>query len=198
MSTGADPLRLARVIDAADAARQQFEAALHDGIQQELVALAVRLQLVGGLVGSDPDAATQALTELRADVNAALGRVRSLADRIYPSLLRARGLADTLRAERDVTVRAANVGRYPSEVEATVYFCCREAIDEADGPVAIELEDDGSALRFELRPASGALERSLDPIRDRVEARGGEVSLEDAGTRVRGRIPLPQDSVSAR
>jgi hypothetical protein len=198
MSAGPEPQRLARVIDAADAARQEFEAALHDGIQQELVAIVVRLQLAGGLIGSDPDAAAEALAELRADVNAALGRVRALSDRIYPSLLRARGLTETLRAERDVAVRAANVGRYPTEIEATVCFCCRDAIDEAGGPVAIELVDDGAALHFELRSTSGVLERSLDRIRDRVEARGGHVSIEEAGARVCGTIPLPQGSVSAR
>jgi hypothetical protein len=178
------------VIDAADAARAGFEAELHDGIQQELVAVAVRLQLAGGLVASDPQGAIELLAELRGDVNASLGRMRELSNRIYPSLLRARGLPDTLRAERSVTVRATDVARYPAEVEAAVYFCCRAAIEEADGRAMIELRDDGSALYFEARLAASPSERVLDLIRDRVEARGGDVTLEEGGARVGGRIPL--------
>ena len=146
-------------------------------------ALAVRLQLARALIGSDPDAASELLAELRADANAAHSRVRALSDRIFPSLLLARGLPDTLRAEgratgRSVTVDVVGVGRYPSEVEAAVYFCCREAVDAvpSDGQLAISVRDDKGALQFEIAGPPVAYE-VLARIRDRVEARGGELTV---------------------
>src|SRR5438105_14795670 len=88
----------ARVVAAGDAERRRIERALHDGVQQHLVALVVNLQLARQLVESDPAAAATLLEELGRDAREALEGVRELACEIYPPLLLDRGLADALHA----------------------------------------------------------------------------------------------------
>src|SRR5713101_462314 len=126
----------ARVVAAADAERRRIERDLHDGVQQHLVALAVNLQLARQLADSDPAAALTLLEEIGQAVREALDGVRALAQSIYPPLLLDRGLAEALRSAASgagihTRVEAAASDRYPSEVEATVYFCCLEALHNA-------------------------------------------------------------------
>ena len=101
--------------------RRTIERALHDGVQQDLIALAVRLQLARQLAGRDLSATLALLEEIGVDVREALGRVQALANQIYPAVRDARGLPDALRSAASAagvaaTVEAAGTGRYPPDV----------------------------------------------------------------------------------
>jgi signal transduction histidine kinase len=197
----------ARIVVAADGERRRFERALHDGVQQDLIAVAVRLQLARQLSGTDLPAAIDVLDEIRRDVREALASVRELANEIYPSLLEARGLPDAIRgaaagARVVATVDAAEVGRYPAEVEAAVYFCCRAVLEAvvahagADSRVAIRIHETGHALRLEVTDETPGLDVAaglLAPAGDRIDALGGALIVEPApggATRVAATVPL--------
>jgi signal transduction histidine kinase len=174
----ADELRASRtrIARAAHDGRRRIEHALHDGVQQDLIATSVRLQLLQQLAESDLPAALELVEELRREVRAALERVRTLASGIYPSVLDARGLPDALREAARVTgveirLDAQGIGRYAREVEAGVYFCCLAVLERADPgeTVAIGLSEHDGVLRLEL-PFAGTA------VRDLVEAAGGALS----------------------
>jgi signal transduction histidine kinase len=172
----ADHIRASRtrIAESAAATRREHERALHDGVQQDLIAMAVRLQLVRDLVAHDAPAALALLEELRDDVHDALDRVRGVADDIYPSVLGVRGLPDALgqavrRAGAQAAVVAEGVGRYPEALEAAVYFCCSALLTE--GATAIALSDDGENLRLELEGLA-----ANDDARDLAEAAGGTLT----------------------
>jgi signal transduction histidine kinase len=171
-----------RLVTEADGERRRIERALHDGVQQDLIAVSVRLQLARQLAGADLPAAVALLDEIGSDVRGALQRVQALANGIYPPLLDARGLPDALRGavaagQVTATVETGGVVRYPAEIEAAVFFCCRAALDAAaaDARVAIVVRDEKHALRLEI---SGVATGQLGPIRDRIEALGGELTVE--------------------
>ena len=104
-----------------DRERRRIEEALHDGVQQDLAATVVALELARELLDSDPAAARGALDELATQVEGALDRVRALAGTVYPSILPARGLTDALRS---LDIETADLERYPLEIEEAVYFSC--------------------------------------------------------------------------
>ena len=121
---------------AADAERRRIERDLHDGAQQHLIGLALQLRLARELAGSEPDKADEILGGLDSEIQETLERLRDLAHGIYPPLLQDRGLTDALaaaalRAPIAARVEAQGLGRYPPDVEATVYFCCLEAVQNA-------------------------------------------------------------------
>lgn len=191
-----------RLVQAADADRRRIERELHDGPQQDLVGLAVNLQLARRLVDVDPAAASTLLDELRRDVQAALDEARELAQRIYPPLLEAGGLGVALRsvaARIGVRTRvqvAAGVA-CPSEVAGTVYFCCAAALERAgDGASAtVTIHEDDGALVFEIVDDGAGSDAGTDlaAILDRVAALGGRlaiVSEPGRGTRISGSLPL--------
>ena len=209
----ADELRLsrARMVAAADDERRRIERDLHDGAQQHLVALEANLGAVSALIESDPERAKAILGELRAAVREAMRDFRDLAHGIYPPLLQDRGLSEALanaarRASIAARLDAATVRRYDPEVEATVYFCCVEALQNAakhagDGARAtIRLWEQEGGLRFEvaddgagLDPARTTFGAGLTNMRDRLEAVGGDLRIDSSlgrGTRVVGTIPL--------
>jgi signal transduction histidine kinase len=133
--------------------RQRFERTLHDGVQQDLVALAVRLQLARDLLASDSEGAATLLEELRQHIHSMIGSLRLVADEIYPAILDARGLGDALR---DVpNVRVHGVGRHPQAVEAAVYFYCLEVEGE------IDIHEDARGLRVDVRGGSPSRFREL-------------------------------------
>jgi signal transduction histidine kinase len=200
-----------RLVTAADAERRRIERELHDGTQQHLVALAVNLQLARQLGDSNPAEAKKLLEEIGGDVRDALESVRALAYGVYPPLLLDRGLADALRAAASgagiaTRVEATALDRHPPEVEATVYFCCLEALQNAaeyagagaratvrvwhdQGALLFEVSDDGTG--FEQR----AKRRSVDLVNtsDRLRALGGRLTISSdpgGGTRVSGAIPF--------
>ena len=198
----------ARLVTAADAERRALERQLHDGVQQQLVALVVNLQLARGLCLTDPAAGAR-LDDVLEDARAALEQLRRLAVEIYPPLLEA-GLVALLRsaaADAGIVTRveAEALPRCRPEVATTVYLCCVEALRNialhagagAEATVSVRVEE--AALVFEIaddgcgfahvRQPEGGLRR----ISDRVDALGGRLSVESKsghGTRVSGRLPL--------
>jgi len=206
-------LRAARVrqLAAADAERRRIERALHDGVQQDLIAVAVRLQLARQLADSDVPGALTLLDEIREDVRAALERVQALADAIYPSLLGAQGLPDALRGAASALgvptrLEAEALGRLPDEIEAAAYFCCRAALENvaahagACARATIRLWVDADALRAEVAddgegfdPLAHPPRSGLTSARDRVEALGGALAITSEpghGTCVAAIVPL--------
>ena len=174
-----DELRASRrrLIEAQDLERRKIERNLHDGAQQQLVALGVQLGLLERLAGRVPDAdrVTAAIPQLQELVGGALEDLRDLARGIYPPLLADRGLAVALDAQArkavvPTTVDADGIGRFDRQVEAAVYFCTLEALQNVakyagatattvrlrgdDGWLSFEVQDDGRG--FELDHASGS------------------------------------------
>jgi signal transduction histidine kinase len=201
----------ARIVAASDQSRRQIERNLHDGAQQHLVALAVKLGLARQLLDGDPTTLGAMLEELRGDAQETLTQLRELAHGIYPPLLMDRGLGEALRAAANravlVTDVVADVGRYPPEAEAAVYFCCLEALQNAGkhagagARVAITVEECDQELCFAVVDNGAGFDASGDAIRghgfvnmaDRVGAIGGSLTIDSAagaGTQVRGRLPL--------
>ncbi|HVE45927.1 MAG TPA: histidine kinase [Acidimicrobiales bacterium] len=202
----------ARIVAAGDAERRKLERNLHDGAQQHLVALAVKIRLARDAVEDDPAEAVAMLDVLKGDVQEAVAELRALAHGIFPPLLMAGGLPEALpaaagRASLPTTVVADGVGRYAPEVETAVYFCCLEALQNAgkhagDGATAqvrvweeagalhFEVADDGAGFELDGRPATGS---GFVNMADRVGAIDGTVTVVSspgAGTRVGGSIPL--------
>jgi signal transduction histidine kinase len=200
-----------RVVAAGDADRRRIERDLHDGAQQHLVALAVKLQLARQIIESDPRAAHALLEEMGHDVREALEAVREVAFGIYPALLIARGLTDALTAAASAAgiptrVETVPPERYPPDVEATVYFCCLEALHNAtkyagsgaratlrawqeQGTLLFEVVDDGVGFAEPAEPRGAGLAN----MGDRLGALGGRLTISSApgrGTRVLGAIPL--------
>lgn len=182
LDSGASLRRNLLVFAELDRERRRIEAALHDGIQQDLAATAVGLQLaVQALDADDPAAARKLLDELEAEVEATLERLRALAQTIYPSSLAARGLAGALAGRAHV----GPVGRYPRHVEEAVYFACHELL--TDATQARVWEDDG-ILRFEVR---GAVDpTAVGRARDRAASVAGQVTVSRAGALVAGAVPV--------
>jgi signal transduction histidine kinase len=205
-----------RIIAVADAERRRIERDLHDGAQQRLVALRIQLELASELSAARrlPDA--EKLHELSQDVSEALDDVRALAAGVYPALLVDGGLGEALRsvARRSATpVRVSTQGlrRYSTEIEAAVYFCCVEALQNAAKhaeaqTVCIALSDTGQ-LRFEVHDDGRGFDmqhheagHGLMNIRDRLVAVGGELLVESEpgkGTRIAGVIAHPCAAAAA-
>ena len=138
LSTRAEELRVSRerLVDAHDAERRRLERDIHDGAQQHLVALAVNLRLAGTLAGRSPDRADALLAEQERAGTEAIATLVRLARGIFPPRLEAAGVAEALRPAVEamgpsVELRATGVGRYPPAIEATAYFCCLEALQNA-------------------------------------------------------------------
>ena len=208
----------ARVVAAADAERRKIERNLHDGAQQHLVALAVTARLAREVAATDPAQASELLEQLGRDLHDAVQELRDLAHGIYPPVLMDRGLVAALesaagRSTLPVTIVAdGEVGRLPQEVEAAVYFCCLEALQNAAKhagggatvTVTIERRRDvagGDGLAFAVRDdgrgfdADGLAGRGHGFVNmsDRLGAIGGTVTVDTApgsGTCVSGVVPL--------
>jgi signal transduction histidine kinase len=181
--------------------RRSLERELHDGPQQQLVALAVNVQLARALVERDPAAAADVLDDMAQDTQLALESTARLAQRIHPPLLDAGGLGAALRAAAVANGTRAKISvgadTLPSQAAGTVYFCWLDVLENAQdaqsATVAVVSED--GALTFDVGgPATAALPREvLTRMRDRVEALGGRLTIESepgSATFVSGRIPL--------
>jgi signal transduction histidine kinase len=188
-----------RLVLAADAERRGFERALHDGLQQQLVGLAADLELVARALGSG--SAVPLLEEMRGEVQRALEQTRRLAHRIAPPLLEAGGLLVALRsaaASADVPSRidVASGAAFPPELASAVYYGFVDVLDRAEAgtSVAITVGEENGALAFELS-ADGDLGTEAFPLRDRIEALGGDLTTRSgpgARTSWTGSLPLPR------
>lgn len=187
----------ARLALAADAERRSIEHALHEGVQQQLVGLAANLELAAGSVDADPAAAKELLAEMRRDTRRAIEETRTLAHRIYPPLLETGGLVTALRsaaASANVPTRidVAEGMADPPEIAGTVYFCCLAVLERAPAgtPVSIAVRNEAGALAFEV-VVDADVDADRPPLRDRVEALGGRVTIRSGSgrTRVAGSLP---------
>jgi signal transduction histidine kinase len=187
--------RLAR---AADAERRDFERTLHDGVQQDLVALAANLEVAAGSVDADPAAAKALLEELQRETRRALTETRELAARIFPPLLGAGGLVAELRAAASRAGVPARIAAdasvaVPAEPAAAVYFCALDAFERAPAgtSITVNIRAEEDAIAFEI-DADGALGSERRAAHDRVEALGGRVTITAGGDRtiVAGSLPL--------
>jgi signal transduction histidine kinase len=202
-----------RIVSAQDIRAKKLERDIHDGAQQQLVALAVKLGLVERFVGTDPDRAAAMLAEAKAETTEALDDLRDLARGIYPPLLADQGLAAALEAQArksslPVVVEPDGIGRYAQPTEAAVYFSCLEALNnvakyadsssveirlrQRDGELRFEVEDDG--VGFE--PGATTRGTGLQGIADRLDALGGRLEIRTApgeGTTLVGLVPSPVD-----
>jgi signal transduction histidine kinase len=198
-----------RLVAAQDEERRRLERNLHDGAQQNLVALKVKLGLAEALAVKDPARAKELVAQLKADANEALETLRDLARGIYPPLLADQGLAAALEAQArkaalPVSVDADGVGRYPQDVEAAVYFCCLEAMQNIQKyahaeSATVRLRED-AGLRFEVEDNGAGFDVASTPhgsgltnMADRLDALGGDFDVNSApgrGTLIRGRVPV--------
>jgi signal transduction histidine kinase len=191
-----------RLAQADDADRRRIERDLHEGVQQQLVALAANLQLAAGLLDADPMAAKTLLEEMGRDVQQALDETGKLAHRIYPPLLEAGGLAAALRsaavsANAPTRIDVEASATYPPDVAGAVYFSCLEMLERAAprAPAAVTVRDEGGALAFEVVADCADSDVEILRLRDRVEALGGRLTIHsesDGRTRVAGSLPLSE------
>ena len=202
-----------RIVSAQDERAKTLERNIHDGAQQQLVALAVKARLAHTLAGRDPAKSAELLGTMQGELEEALENLRDLARGIYPPLLADKGLGEALASQArksalPTDVDANGLGRYPPEVEAAVYFCALEALQNTakysgasrasirlashDGQIVFEVRDDGSG--FDLgRTGRGT---GLQGMADRLEVLGGRLELTSApgrGATVVGRIPVHQE-----
>jgi len=204
-----EPL-LRRLVRARDEERRRIERDLHDGAQQDVLAVMVGLELAAGLAADRPELAER-LLGLRRQLDDALERIRDLARGVFPPLLDQEGLPAALEAmaarmDPAPTVSCRGVGRYPVEVEAAVFFGCVEAAQNAAkhaGPgaaISIDVADHRAGIAFELRddgvgfdPRSAAPGQGLANIAERLAAVGGTLEVASGhgeGTVVAGFVPL--------
>ena len=201
----------ARIVATADESRRAIERDLHDGAQQHLVALAVKAGLIKTFLESDPETAVGMLEDLRGDIQTTLTELRELAHGIYPPLLMERGLPEALqtvanRAVLPTEVQAGDVGRFEPDLEAAVYFCCVEAVQNAgkyageDACVTIRVGADDFSLSFGVEddgvgfdPAVALKGHGFVNMADRLGAFGGSLEVKSepgGGAVVKGTIPL--------
>jgi signal transduction histidine kinase len=206
-----------RLVETATAERQRFERDLHDGVQQDLVALRIKLDLAGEAMLEDPVRGQQMLTALGHHMDDVLETLRSLARGIYPALLDRQGLVPALesaarRSPLAVSV-AAHIDRYPVDTEAAVYFACLEALQNAmkhagEGvSVGIRLWETGERLHFEVRDRGAGFDaeavgdgHGLLNMRDRIDAVGGTATIRSQpgiGTVVAGHVPRELAALAA-
>jgi signal transduction histidine kinase len=199
-----------RLLDAQDVERQKLERELHDGPQQRVVGLKVKLGVAQQLAERKGIGQLAALTgQMATEAQDAIEQIRSLAQGIYPPLLQSDGLKNAIPAMAttssiDVNVDVRLDRRLPMPTEAAVYFCISEALTNAakhgEGPISVSVSDAGGALVFEVADCGpgfdpAAVERGagLNNMSDRLDVLGGSVEIASqpgASTRVTGSVPI--------
>jgi signal transduction histidine kinase len=198
-----------RLVAAQDEERRKLERNLHDGAQQQLVALSVKARLAQQLARRDPAKVAQMLEQIQSDTSDALENLRDLARGIYPPLLADQGLVAALEAQArkaavPTTVDGHGIGRFGQDVEAAVYFSCLEALQNVAkyaeaSRVAISLASGDGSLTFEVTDDGRGFDRSaltygtgLQGIEDRLAALDGTLAVRSApgqGTTITGNLP---------
>jgi signal transduction histidine kinase len=199
-----------RLVAAQDAERRRIERNIHDGVQQQLVALNVQLGLLARAATQDPERAAEMATTLQGRTTSTLEDLRDLARGIYPPLLADKGLGEALTAQArksaiPVEVETDGIGRYPQAVESAVYFCTLEALNNvakyADASrVTITVEEDDEHLTFTVSddghgfdPNEVGYGTGLQGMADRLDAIGGGLRIDSSsgqGTTVEGSVPI--------
>ncbi len=203
----------ARIVASGDAERRRVERNLHDGAQQNLVALAIGLRLARDLLETDGEGAARMLDEMNGEVQNAVAELRELAHGIYPPLLADGGLSPALaaaaaRSPLPVEVEVTAPARFDQDTEAAVYFCCLEALQNSakhapgatvgirvwceSGTLFFQVSDDGPGFD----PAVTAQGHGLVNMTDRLGAIGGRVrwsSQPGQGVEVAGSVPVATD-----
>jgi signal transduction histidine kinase len=198
-----------RIVEATDAARRRIERDLHDGAQQQLVALALEIRLLRARVGDQPEVAPL-VDSLSHRLSSALAELRELARGIHPTILTDQGLAPAVealatRAPLPVEAEVTLEGRLAEPVEAAAYFVVAEALTNVvkyahasyvdvrirreNGEVLVDVADDGVG-GVDLGAGSG-----LRGLQDRLAAVDGELDIDSpagGGTRLRARIPAAE------
>jgi signal transduction histidine kinase len=168
-------------VQAQDEERQRLERNLHDGAQQQLIALAIQLSLLED-AAANPGEVKGITGQLRSGLQAALDDLRALARGIYPPLLADQGLAAALRAQATktpvpVSIEAGGIGRYPR--------------DAAEGHLTFTITDDGAGLDT----ATTTHGTGLQGMADRLAALGGTLQIRSKpglGTTVTGSLPVSE------
>ncbi len=214
----ADALResRARIVATGDAERRKVERNLHDGAQQHLVALAVNLRLTRDIIVDDQEAGLEMLEQLAGEVQETIQELRELAHGIYPPLLVDSGLVEALRAAAHrnplpVDIKTEGIGRYSSETEAAIYFCCLEALQNAakhapDATVEVHLWEESGGLLFTVKDDGPGFDPGLAQrghgyvnMADRLGAIGGTVRWDSeigTGSQIRGSVPLVEGTTA--
>ena len=198
-----------RLVTAQDEERRRLERNLHDGAQQQLVAIGVRLRLADQMIDHDSMKAHELLAVVQAESQEAIDALRDLARGIYPPVLADHGLVAALEAQArkshvPVAINGEGLERYPQEVEAAAYFCVLEGLQnvakyaeasraivtlrQEDGLIRFEVSDDGTGFD----PSTVKKGSGLQNMEDRIAALGGSLTVESSprsGTTVIGRIP---------
>jgi signal transduction histidine kinase len=206
-----------RLVQAQDEERHRIERNLHDGAQQQLVALTIQISLLEDDAG-DPAGVLKMAGELRSGLHAALDDLRALARGIYPPLLADQGLVPALKAQASkaplpVLIEADGIGRYPRDAEAAVYFCILEALQNVakyshasratvavscpDSHLEFSITDDGAGFE----PANVTHGTGLQGMTDRLAAVGGSLrilSQTGHGTTVSGTLPTAPTTEGSR
>lgn len=200
----------ARLVDAQDQERRKLERDLHDGAQQLIVALKVKIGLAKAMAAKqDAEPLVELLGGLSDEAQDALEEVRALAKGIYPPVLESDGLASAVSALAagaavDVVVRCEGLGRFERDIETALYFEISEAVTNAvkhaAGPIQVDLVGTADVVSFSVSDSGPGFDvgeanggSGLQNLRDRIDAVGGVVEIESSpgsGTVVRGEIPL--------
>lgn len=201
----------ARIVQAQEVERRRVERDIHDGVQQQVVALIAKLRLTRNRLARDPANADVMLAELQEDARLALEDLRELAKGIHPAVLSDRGLIDAIEARAarlpiGVTIDTdglARGARYPTDIESAAYFVVSEGLanvlkhasaaratvrlSRTTDALRVEIADEGRGFAPDEVPRSG-----LIGLQDRVEALGGRLevlSAPGAGARLVARLP---------
>lgn len=202
----------ARIVQAEEAGRRRLERDIHDGVQQELVALLAKIRRARNQVGRDPAAVSALLKELQEETKLALNDLRDLAQGIHPTVLSDRGLVEAIedrlsrlpdRVSLEISENARNA-RFPQTVEGAAYFTVCEGLANAmkhasakrlivrvsaeRDELVVEVSDNGAGFDANQVACSG-----LSGLKDRVEALGGRLQVVSApgrGTQLLARLPV--------
>jgi signal transduction histidine kinase len=188
-----------RLVQAADADRRAIERTIHDRLLQNLVALAVDLRRLAGLVEAEPAAAKALADEMAANLREALTETTALAQQIHPPLLDRRGFVTSLRSAAEyagvtILIDVPAGADYAPEISATLYWSCAQALSFAapGSQVTVSVREGEDSLTFDVAVVGHDAAERLDGLRDRLEALDGRLSVDvdDLGTRVQGWLPL--------
>jgi signal transduction histidine kinase len=181
-----------RIVAAQDEERRRLEETIRRGSEEQLIRIRQALTSAEMGLTSDPGAAVVTLEQLTAQATAVLEELRELARGIYPPVLEDEGLAAALRTHlgrvgASVAIDSDAIGRYPSQIEAAIYYCCVEALQGVTGPAAVRLGGRHGGVDFSVS-GCGPLDGRLQRIEDRIEALGGSVQFD--GSSLGGSIPI--------